>query len=119
VYYLKTHAFALDDEGLHLPDGTVWTHGEIASIDMSRWMEKSIAWAVHRGGGRRKMDAYLYKNLESVIGALAHRFDPAQWNPDGTMVKPPAEAASDDEQIGDTFASEAVGAHTEPETPSS
>jgi hypothetical protein len=87
IYYLRSHTFALDDDGLHLPDGSLWKHDDIASIDMSRWMEKSIAWIVHRDGRRVKMDAYLYKNLEHIIGAIAHRFDPAAWNVDGTRVK--------------------------------
>jgi len=119
VYYLRAHRFGLDEEGLHLPDGTLWSHEEVASIDMSRWMEKSIAWVVHRDGRRCKMDAYLYKNLEQVIGSLAHRFEPAQWNPDGTMVKSPAEEEAADGSSADSFAAVTVGPQAEPETPGS
>lgn len=98
IYYLKSRTFSLDEQGLHLPNGAVWAHDEIASIDMSRWMEKSIAWAVHQDGRRAKMDAYLYKNLELVIGGLAHRFEPDQWNPDGTQVKREPEGGGDASQ---------------------
>ncbi len=87
IYRLRSRTIALDDAGLHLPTGETWTHNEIASIDMSRWMEKSIAGTVHRDGRRIKMDAYLYKDLEHIIGTIAHRFEPEKWNPDGTLVK--------------------------------
>jgi len=82
----------LDENGdLHLPDGETWTRDEIAGIDMSKWMAKSIAWVIHQDSRRFKLDAYLYRDLEHIIGRIAHRFEPEQWNPDGTKVKPEGE----------------------------
>jgi hypothetical protein len=64
-----------------------WTAAEIADIDMSRWMAKSIAWAVHSDGKRLKLDAFLHQDLHLIIGRIAHRFYPDQWDIDAKIVK--------------------------------
>ena len=75
---------------------------------MSRWMAKSIAWVEHESGDRRKLDAYLYKNMEHLIGTLGHRFDPEHWNTDGTR----ADADDDDgDPDTETVAQEPADAH--------
>ena len=89
--------YQLDPDGtLHLPEGT-WSRDEIADIDMSRWMAKSTAVVEHVDGTRIKLDAYIYKNLHLIIGAIAHRFHPDQWEEDGRKVKPVAEGQTKEE----------------------
>lgn len=97
---LRRQRYELDDSGtLHFAgDATLgsgaWRREEIADIDMHRWMAKSIAWVVHSGGGRLKLDAYLHTNLELIIGAIASRLHPDKWQPDARPVKPGEPAAT-------------------------
>ena len=87
IHRYKKKTYELDDAGnLHLPDDDVWQREEIADIDMCKWMAKSIAWVEHSDGKRVKLDAYLHKNLELIIGEIAHRFYPDEWNQDATAV---------------------------------
>src|SRR5207244_10831440 len=74
-----------------------WTQDEIAEIDMSRWMAKSIAWVIHRDGQRLRMDAYLHKDLHLIVGAIASRLHPAQWNDQASPVN--AEPAPDQDGV--------------------
>jgi len=92
-YYLwmffaaRRRVYRLDDEGtLHTPEGT-WTRPQIADIDMSRWMAKSIAWVVHDDGGRIKLDDYKFRNLNLIIGAIASRLHPDDWDDEARPVK--------------------------------
>jgi len=102
--------YRLDDEGaLHFTGDKqqgagVWAANEIADIDMSRWMRKSIAWVVRNdapssAGNRLKLDAYQHRNLEKVVGALASRFHPEQWDDEArpVKVKPEGDAVRDTE----------------------
>jgi hypothetical protein len=97
----KRQRYTLDDEGtLHFSGDPEhksgeWKQEEIADIDMNRWMAKSIAWAVHADGRRLKLDAYLHKDLHLIVGAIAHRFYPQQWEPDARMVKHEDEAEAE------------------------
>jgi hypothetical protein len=81
----KKQKYRLEEDGtLHFngdPEfGTgAWAQDEITDIDMSRWMKKSIAHVVHKDGKRLKLDAYLHKNLELIIGAIAARLHPDDW----------------------------------------
>ncbi len=85
----RARIYTLEDDGsLHLPGGKHWASEDIVDIDMSRWMKKSIAMVEHRDGTREKLDAYLYRDLEQIIGRIANRFYPEQWNADGTQIKP-------------------------------
>ena len=78
--------YRLDDDGaLHMPEGT-WKADEIADIDMSKWMAKSIAWVVHTDGTRIKLDDYKYKSLHLIIGAIAARLHPDDWDPEARPV---------------------------------
>ena len=54
---------------------------------MSRWMAKSIAWVVGPGGKRLKLDAYLFKHLDRIIGAIASRLHPDKWDGDARSIK--------------------------------
>jgi hypothetical protein len=96
---LRRQRYQLDENGsLHFAGDSalgsgIWPVSEIADIDMHRWMAKSIAWVVQTSGTRLKLDAYLHKNLDLIIGAIASRLHPEQWQPDAKPVKA-AEAAS-------------------------
>ena len=106
----RTHQ--LDDDGtLHMPEGT-WTSEEIADIDMSRWMAKSIAHVVHTDGTRVKLDDYLYRDLHLIIGALASGLYPENWTEEAKPVE--AEEEEEDE-VDDELAAEALAAADDPE----
>jgi hypothetical protein len=97
--------YALDDEGtLHTPAGA-WKATEIADIDMSRWMAKSIAWPVHTEGARVKLDDYKYKGLHRIVGAIASRLHPDEWDPDASPAEqaetPPDAPADRDAEPGE------------------
>ncbi|MCI0364346.1 MAG: hypothetical protein L0Y44_08065 [Phycisphaerales bacterium] len=89
----KRQVYRLDESGvLHFEGDPVlnsgaWRLDDIADIDMERWMSKSIAHAVHRDGRRLKLDAYLHKNLDLIIGALASRLHPEKWDQQAKRVK--------------------------------
>jgi hypothetical protein len=89
----KRQTYRLDEDGtLHftgdpsLGSGQ-WSRTDITAIDMSRWMAKSIAYAVHADGKRLKLDAYLHRNLELIIGAIASHLYPSEWDHNGKPVK--------------------------------
>lgn len=90
----KRQVYRLDENGgLHFEadpalGSGVWAMDQIADIDMSRWMSKSIAHAVHTDGTRLKLDAYLHKNLDLIIGAIASRLYPDKWDEKARPVKP-------------------------------
>ena len=89
--------YRLDEDGtLHMPEGT-WTRDEIAGIDMDRWMAKSTAVVLNTDGTGVKLDAYIYKDLHLIIGTIAHRFHPEQWEEDGRKVKPADEGQAKEE----------------------
>lgn len=96
--YLSTRRreYLLDDDGaLHLPEVGIWSRDEISDIDMSRWMKKSIAWVIHTDGTRVKIDDYKHRNAHLIIGAIAHRMYPEQWEIDAKAVK-----GDEDEEAG-------------------
>lgn len=96
----KSKSYKLEDDGtVVLNEKQRWTPEEIADIDMSKWMSKSIATLIHRNGETAKLDAYLYKDLDKIVGAIAHRLYPEQWNEDATPVKAPAETDAADEDL--------------------
>ncbi len=83
----RRQVYVMDDDGtLHMPEGT-WAPGEIEDIDMSRWMAKSIAWVVRTDGTRVKLDDYKYRNLHRIIGTIAHRLHPNDWDEEAKPVK--------------------------------
>ena len=87
--------YRLDPDGtLHLPVGT-WSKDQISDIDMNRWMAKSTAFVEHIDGTRIKLDAYIYKDLHLIIGSIAHRLHPDQWEEDGRKVKSDASEQDD------------------------
>lgn len=102
----KRQSYRLEEDGtLHFTgdpkrgDGA-WPPQVIADIDMSKWMRKSIAHVVHIDGSVLKLDAYLYKNLHLIIGMIANRLHPDQWDPEARPVNRDADeqASLADEQ---------------------
>ncbi len=84
---LLRRKFRLDEDGtLHAPEGVV-KRQDIADIDMSRWMRKSIATVVAKDGTRVELDDYKFKDLHLIVGAIAHRFYPDQWTEEARKVK--------------------------------
>jgi hypothetical protein len=96
----RAQKYTLDESGtLHFAgdaklDSGAWPANEIADIDMSRWMRKSVANVVHTDGRRLGLDAYVHKDLELIVGSLASRLHPQKWTADAKPIKPlPAEPA--------------------------
>ncbi len=86
--YLCRRTYRLDDDGtLHLPQGA-WKSQEITDIDMGRWMKKSIAHVVHANGQRAKLDDYQYRDMFRIVGAIAARLHPNEWDTDAKLLKP-------------------------------
>jgi len=87
IYYrTKRKVYVLDDDGtLHSPLGE-WPANSIADIDMSKWMSKSIAHVVHTDGKRLMLDDYKHRDQHLIIGAIASRLYPQDWDTKAKMV---------------------------------
>ena len=86
--YLNRRTYCLDDDGtLHLPQGN-WKREEITDIDMGRWMKKSIAHVVHANGQRAKLDDYQYRDMFRIVGAIAARLHPNEWDTKAKLLQP-------------------------------
>ncbi|MEY3143112.1 MAG: hypothetical protein RLY21_1605 [Planctomycetota bacterium] len=86
---LMRRRYRLDDDGtLHAPEGT-FSSSELAEIDMSNWMEKSIATVVTTDGKRIDLDDYQYRGIEDIVAVLAARFHPGQWTSDARPIGDP------------------------------
>ena len=93
----KSQATTLHDDGsleLPPPHGT-WARDDIADIDMSRWMRKSIATVVHRDGRRVALDDYKQKNTHLIVGSIASEKYPDQWTSEAKPVKSAAGSTVD------------------------
>ncbi len=96
---IRAQKYTLDDRGdLHFAGDAklgsgLWQAGDMRDIDMSRWMRKSIAAAIHKNGQQLPLDAYLHKNLELIVGTIASRFHPDKWTADAKPVKAAGEGA--------------------------
>ncbi len=95
---LRRQRLELDGNGELFFNESRLPHDRIQSIDMSRWMSKSIAIVHGTGGETIKVDDYMMENAHLIVGRIANRFLPDQWNTDGTRVKPP-EAEEDPPSI--------------------
>jgi hypothetical protein len=99
----KKRVYRLDDDGTFSAPGATWAPDEIADIDMSRWMAKSIAFVVHTDGTRIKLDDYIFRNTHLIVGALACERYPEQWDERAKPVRKeePAEEEWDEEGLED------------------
>lgn len=95
LFATRAKKYRLDEDGtLHTPEGAL-KRDEIADIDMSRWMKKSIAYVVDSSGRRIMLDDYKHRNLHLIIGAIASRLYPDQWHADAKPVKKDEEAVEE------------------------
>jgi hypothetical protein len=115
LHRTRRKIFRLDDDhALHFPGGS-WPNEQIADLDMSRWMAKSIAFVVHTDGARVKLDDYIYRNTHLIVGALASERYPEEWDAEA---KPRKKQADDGAAAAsDQPASEAEAASIEGEDP--
>ncbi|MCA9285032.1 MAG: hypothetical protein KDA22_07455 [Phycisphaerales bacterium] len=87
LWSISRKKFRLEDDGTLVSPAGTWPADQIADIDMSRWMDKSMAWVVHRDGTRVLLDDYKYKDMHLIVGSLAHRFHPDDWTTEAKLVK--------------------------------
>jgi hypothetical protein len=79
--------YRLDEDGtLHYPGGSIGSDA-IVDIDMRRWMSKSVAEVVASDGRRVRLDDYIHKGTDRIVGAFAHRFHPEAWTLEAKEVK--------------------------------
>ena len=50
-------------------------------------MAKSVAAVEHRDGRRIKLDDYVHKDLHLIVGSIASRLHPEDWDDDAKPVK--------------------------------
>ena len=112
----KRRVYSLDDDGtLNLPGDEKWPQAQIAEIDMSRWMAKSIAYVVHQEGTRVKLDDYKHRDLHLIVGAIASRLYPQAWDAQAKQIK--AEEAADDADGEATTTATTTTTQTSPTPP--
>lgn len=96
---IKRQRFELNEEGTLIAvdrrSEIQLSQDQIKSIDMSKWMSKSIAIVHGTGGEQIKLDDYMMKNANLIIGRIANRFEPEVWNADGTKWKSAEEEPSE------------------------
>lgn len=91
---LPRKRYVLEDDGtLRFPEGTC-ALAEVKAIDMSRWMEKSIAKVTLADGAVSALDDYKYRNLHLIVGAIAHRLHPDEWTDEARPVKRESQPAA-------------------------
>ncbi len=88
-FQLTRRRFRLGDDGAFTADGRTYAPEELAGIDMSRWMAKSIATVETTDGARIALDDYKFKGVEDIVAALAARFHPGAWTSDARPVGDP------------------------------
>jgi hypothetical protein len=93
----RGQAWRLEDDGsFSTPDG-VFAAEEIADIDMSIWMKKSIANVVIKDRTEPiKLDDYEYADVYRIVGALASRFHPNEWTEEAKPIK---EGGTDEDDL--------------------
>jgi hypothetical protein len=101
--YVRTRRrkYTLEDDGSFRFPGGQWAREEIADIEMSRWMAKSVAYVVSRGDERVKLDDYIHKNTHLIVGALASDMYPDQWDAEAKPRKP-----TNDEELTEAVSGE-------------
>jgi hypothetical protein len=102
LLWVRRRVYRLDEDGtLHLPRSLgSWPADEIADIDMSRWMAKSVATVVHTDGRRVKLDDYVHRDVHLIVGAIASGKYPDQW--DEQAKAQPEEDAEIEAEEGET-----------------
>ncbi|HMN96572.1 MAG TPA: hypothetical protein PKC43_09120 [Phycisphaerales bacterium] len=104
LWSLARRKYRLDDDGtLHHPGGT-WPASEITGIDMTRWMEKSLATLQRTQAAAADesllLDDYKYRNMHLIVGHFASRFHPDDWTAEARMVRREATTQTDADATG-------------------
>lgn len=108
LWSIGRKSYRLDDDGtLTLPEGTCRID-ELRSLDMERWMSKSIATITMPDGREVTLDDYKFKDMDKIVGAIANHFEPGQWTEDVKPVKP--EGDGDEPPVGGEEAREDAAA---------
>jgi len=90
---------ALEEDGAFVGPHGRWERDEIADVDMSEWMRRSVAWVVHEDGQREKLDDYVHRGVDAIVGSIAHRLHPEAWTPEAKPVKKDEEAPGDRDTV--------------------
>lgn len=86
---LSRKKFRYDDDGtFHAREGT-FPPDAIADIDMTRWMETSVATVVLADGRRIDLDDHYYQGVEDIVAKLAARFHEGKWTSDARPIGDP------------------------------
>ncbi len=75
--------YRLNADGSFEFNGRTIPMEDIADIDMAKWMSKSVATVVAKDGTRITLDDYKFKNSNLIIGGIAARLYPNDWDTDG------------------------------------
>ena len=92
--------YRLNADGSFEFNGRTIPMEDIADIDMAKWMSKSVATVVAKDGTRITLDDYKFKNSNLIIGGIAARLYPNDWDADGrdlNKIRTQEEAAADAE----------------------
>jgi hypothetical protein len=88
-WQLSRRRYRLHDDGsFECADGR-FTRDEIAGIDLSRWMSKSMATVETTHGRKILLDDFKYKGVEDIVAAFAARFYPGEWTSDARPIGDP------------------------------
>jgi len=88
-WQLSRKRFKLNDDGSFVSAEGTFAADQIAGIDMSKWMAKSIARVETADGRKIELDDYKYKGVEDIVATLAARFHPGEWTSDARPVGDP------------------------------
>ncbi|MDY7108160.1 MAG: hypothetical protein SYC29_05940 [Planctomycetota bacterium] len=99
LYRRSKQVYGLEEDGTFFAPEGRWPNEEIADIDMSRWMSKSIAHVELKDGTRVKLDDYIFRNVHLIVGALASERYPEQWDREAKPIKK-GEAEDEDAEDG-------------------
>ncbi len=94
---LRRQRLELDAEGTLISNTGRLPEAQVKSIDMNRWMSKSIAVVNGSSGEVIKIDDYMLEGAHLIVGRIANRLEPLVWNTDATRVKSPEENSEVDE----------------------
>ena len=83
----KSQRFSIDDDGNFTHPGGTWAADDVADIDMSRWMSKSIAEVKNTAGDSVKIDDFVHRGGDLIAGHFASRFHPDDWTIEGKQKK--------------------------------
>jgi hypothetical protein len=115
LYRRSRQRYGLEDDGTFFAPQGRWPKEEIADIDMSRWMSKSIAYVELKDGSRVKLDDYIFRDVHLIVGALASERYPEQWDEQAKPIKKGQAEADDSDEAEEGDGETGGPTDTEPE----